>query len=78
MTNHHHLYTTTTRYVELLLDMCQRVLKDDRQSEKEARTAAQLSMVVLHNCKGRIDEYIPPILAMISERVKTVSKGSEP
>ena len=56
----------------MVLDMCQRVLQDDRQTEKEARTAAQLAMVVLHHCKGRVDEYIPPILVMISERVKTV------
>lgn len=56
----------------MLLDMCQRVLKDTRQTEKEARTAAQLLMVVLHNCKGRIDEYIPSMLGMLSERVKTV------
>ena len=57
----------------MVLDMCQRVLQDDRQTEKEARTAAQLAMVVLHHCKGRVDEYIPPMLVMISERVKTVS-----
>ncbi|CAN0474303.1 unnamed protein product, partial [Ectocarpus sp. 8 AP-2014] len=63
------------RYIEMLLDMCGRVMKDERQSEKEARTAVQLTMVVLHNCKGRIDEYIPPILAMLSERVRTVSDG---
>ncbi|CAM9092964.1 unnamed protein product [Pylaiella littoralis] len=63
------------RHVELVLDMCQRVLTDERQSEKEARTAAQLTMVVLHNCKGRIDEYVPPILAMVSERVKTAEKA---
>lgn len=61
----------------MLLDMCGRVMKDERQSEKEARTAVQLTMVVLHNCKGRIDEYIPPILAMLSERVRTVSDGGE-
>ena len=53
--------------------MCQRVLNDDRQTEREARTAAQLAMVVLHNCKGRVDEYVAPILAMVSDRVKTVS-----
>lgn len=52
--------------------MCQRVLGDGCQSEKEARTAAQLLMVVLHNCKGRVDEYVPPILGMLSARVKTV------
>lgn len=63
------------RYIEMLLDMCGRVMKDERQSEKEARTAVQLTMVVLHNCKGRIDEYIPPILAMLIERVRTVSGG---
>eukprot|EP00752_Nemacystus_decipiens_P010988 g9765.t1 len=63
------------KYVELLLEMCQRVLKDDRQTEREARTAAQLAMVVLHNCKGRVDEYVPPILAMLSERVKTAEKA---
>lgn len=61
------------RYIEMVLDMCQRVLQDDRQTEKEARTAAQLAMVVLHHCKGRVDEYIPPMLVMISERIKTVS-----
>lgn len=52
--------------------MCQRVMSDANQSEKEAMTAAQLTMVVLYNCKGRVDEYVAPILAMLSARVKTV------
>lgn len=57
----------------MLLEMVNRVVKDDHQTEREARTAVQLAMSVLHNCKGRVDEYIPPILAMLSDRVKTVS-----
>lgn len=60
----------------MLLDMCLRVLNDSRQSDKEAKTAAQLLMVVLHHCKGRVDEYVSPMLAMLSEKSKTVRMRS--
>lgn len=63
------------RYTDMVMDMCVRVLKDSRQTEKEARTAAQLLMVVLHHCKGRIDDYVPSMLEILVERVKTVREA---
>ena len=56
----------------MVLDMCLRILKDSRQTDKEARTAAQLLMVVLHHCKGRVDDYVPAMLERLVERLETV------
>lgn len=62
------------RYIEMLLDMCSRVLKDTRQTEQEVRTAAQLVMVVLHHCSGKVDQYLSAMLAMLNERLPAVSE----
>lgn len=66
---------STIRYIEMVLDMSSRVLKDERQSGKEARTAAQLVMVVLHHCSGRVDQYLPVMLAMLNDRLRAVREA---
>lgn len=63
------------RYIEMVLDMSSRVLKDTRQSEKEAKVAAQLVMVILHHCPGRVDHYLPAMLAMLNDRLRTVGSS---
>lgn len=60
------------RYIEMVLDMSSRVLKDTRQSEKEAKVAAQLLMVILHHCSARVDQYLPAMLTMLHDRLRTV------
>ncbi|CAN0485257.1 unnamed protein product, partial [Discosporangium mesarthrocarpum] len=61
-----------TRYVEMVLDMCSGVLGDDRQSEVEAKSAAQLLMVLLHHCIGGLDNYISSILSVLKNRLSKV------
>jgi hypothetical protein len=46
-------------YIDLVFSMAAKTLTNDRASESECRHALSLLMCILHNCPGKVDNYIP-------------------
>lgn len=48
-----------TSYMELVISMVTKTLTNDRASEIECRFALSLFMTILHNCIGKVDQFLP-------------------
>lgn len=46
-------------YIELVYTMVAKTVANERASEVECRYALSLFMCILHNCSGKVDQYIP-------------------
>lgn len=53
------------KYIDLIFSIVSKTVQEDRSSESEARKALSLYMSVLHNCTGRVDEYLPTIIDVV-------------
>jgi len=49
------------KYIDLIFSIVSKTVEEEHSSESEARKALTLYMSVLHNCVGRVDEYLPTI-----------------
>jgi len=53
-------------YIALTINLVNKVLTSgDRQTEKEGRKAILLLMSIFHNCMGRVDDYLAPMLDIV-------------
>ena len=63
------------KYIDLIFTIVAKTVAEERSSESECRKALSLYMTVLHNCKGKIDTYIPLIneiaLAKLGQQVSS-------
>jgi hypothetical protein len=48
-----------TPYIDLVASMVTKTITNERSSESECRYALSLFMCILHNCPGKVDQYIP-------------------
>ncbi|KAG7344305.1 Importin-beta N-terminal domain containing protein [Nitzschia inconspicua] len=62
-------------YIDLIVNMVAKTVTNDRASESECRYALSLFMSLLHNCQGKIDQFIPIIneivLAKLGQQVNS-------
>jgi len=61
--------TSDKNYLEMVFQMYKRVLEDDKAPEQDAGEVCKLIEVVLQNCRGRVDSYIPPIVVLAVKRL---------
>lgn len=67
---------TNPQNVEIIFDMCNRTLKGDAGEDAESHAAKLLEVIILQ-CRGKIDECIPPFVHAALSRLTKEVKTSE-
>lgn len=67
-------------YIDLVVSMVAKTVTNDRSAESESRYALSLLMSILHNCQGKVDNYLPFIneisLGKLGQQINTESPTS--
>eukprot|EP00741_Cyanophora_paradoxa_P019839 tig00000217_g19147.t1 len=58
-------------YIAMIFDLCKKVMERDDGGETECREACKLVESVLHNCKGKIDAWVPQFVQICVARLQT-------
>ncbi|XP_001946207.1 importin-7 isoform X2 [Acyrthosiphon pisum] len=66
----------TENYMLIIFNMCKTVLSSESGEEAECHAAKLLEVIVLQ-CKGQIDQCIPPIVEVVLQRLVREIKSSE-
>ena len=69
-------FLSNPRYLEILYSMCCKVLASDCGEDPESHAAKLLECIIVQ-CRGRIDEVLPKLLAPALERLTKEIKTSE-
>jgi hypothetical protein len=66
------------KYIDMIFNIVSKTVNEDRSSESEQRKALSLYMSVLHNCAGRVDNYVPIINDIVLAKLGQQSDAENP
>ena len=66
------------KYIDMIFNIVSKTVNEDRASESEQRKALSLYMSVLHNCAGRVDNYVPIINDIVLAKLGQQSDAENP
>jgi len=64
-------------YVQMVLGMANKVYTSGTNSTREAIAGTHLLMSLLHNCHGKVDVYLTPILDLVFERLNPSPRAKQ-
>lgn len=64
--------------IDLIFSLVHKSANDKRGNENDVRVALQLYMIILHNCKGQVDDYLPAINDDILSRLQQIQSNEAP
>eukprot|EP01114_Cavostelium_apophysatum_P020202 TRINITY_DN6708_c0_g1_i2.p1 TRINITY_DN6708_c0_g1~~TRINITY_DN6708_c0_g1_i2.p1 ORF type:complete len:1041 (+),score=319.24 TRINITY_DN6708_c0_g1_i2:133-3255(+) len=63
-------------YIQSVLKIFQQVVSDEDAYDDHACEAAKFVEVILFNCKGKVDQYLEPMIEISMKRLNTAKKSS--
>lgn len=70
-------FASTSKYLVAVFNMCKALLTGDSRDEDAECHAAKLLEVIILQCKGLVDQYIPSFIELVLARLRRDVKSSE-
>eukprot|EP01100_Stratorugosa_tubuloviscum_P015507 TRINITY_DN897_c0_g2_i1.p1 TRINITY_DN897_c0_g2~~TRINITY_DN897_c0_g2_i1.p1 ORF type:complete len:994 (-),score=396.95 TRINITY_DN897_c0_g2_i1:163-3144(-) len=64
-------FLSAPQYMEMVFNMFKKLLEDENSSENDCIEACKLIEVALQNCRGCLDFWVPKIIALTANKLKT-------
>lgn len=66
------------KHIDMIFSLVHKISNDERSNENDVRLALQLYMIILHNCRGQVDNYLPAINDGVLSRLQQIQADQAP